>query len=63
MIKSIIIIIKMVKLTYKGLFRKYNSSLILTIPSDLVKTLQLEPNEVVYLEAEEGENIIKIIRK
>jgi len=52
------------KLRYKGkitLFGKHSLGLIL--PSDLVKALNLEKDEEVYIECEEDSKEIKVVRK
>jgi antitoxin component of MazEF toxin-antitoxin module len=51
------------KLTYKAKLRKVGYTLTLVIPSDLVKAINLEDSEEIYLEVEEGDNKIILVRK
>jgi len=53
----------MVKLTYKSRLRKFGYSFNLTIPKKLVDALNLKEDEEVYLQAEEEDNKIVILRR
>ncbi len=54
----------MVKLTYKSKLKKSGIySFNLTIPKGLIKALNLKEDEEVYLQADEGDNKIVMLRK